>query len=463
MRIKLKFENLIKDLGFVFGIVIVAFLVFKFVIPHHQIQFQNDCQIEINSLVDYTQFIKNVKNGKIEDVKIDSSKVNTKKLGDYTVTYQYKNEKRTLTVSVVDTTPPQFDIVKQKVALNQTIDPQHLVKNIKDETQTTVSFKEDYKFDKVGEKTIQVVVEDEGHNQTEKSVEVEVVEDKSAPEMTIQRTMIVKGDKNGLESLVQVSDSVDLDPQLEIKQDNFDINKIGTYNVTFIAKDASGNENRKNEEIKVISEEDEKVVYLTFDDGPSQNTAKVLEILNQYNCKASFFITGMDEPYRKYIKIAHDQGHTIGLHTYTHKYSKVYASVDAYFDDLDKVGAVAKEYLGYVPKYIRFPGGSSNTISRKYKKGIMSELTKKVEEKGYIYYDWNAENGDGFSNISKKEMLRRATLCDDTKIMLLMHDAGAKKATVEILPEVIEYYQKKGYVFKAIDDSSFVPHQHVNN
>ena len=93
----------------------------------------------------------------------------------------------------------------------------------------------------------------------------------------------------------------------------------------------------------------------------------------------------------------------------------------------------------------------------------MTKLTKMVEEKGYIYYDWNAENGDGYSNMTKKEMLRRATLSNSNQIMLLMHDANGKQNTVDILPAVIEHYQKKGYTFKAIDDSSMVPHQPVNN
>ena len=117
----------------------------------------------------------------------------------------------------------------------------------------------------------------------------------------------------------------------------------------------------------------------------------------------------MNSSYYKYIKVAHNQGHTIGLHTFSHKYNKVYASINEYFKDLDKIGQLAKEYIGFVPKYIRFPGGSSNTVSRRHTKGIMTKLTKMVEEKGYQYYDWNAENGDGYTKMDKSEMIRRAT------------------------------------------------------
>ena len=104
-------------------------------------------------------------------------------------------------------------------------------------------------------------------------------------------------------------------------------------------------------------QDDEKVVYLTFDDGPSANTQRVLDILDQYDAKATFFITAQQPDYFPMIKKVYDEGHTIGLHSYTHEYDQVYASVDAYFDDLEKIGEVAKEQLGFVPCFIRFPGG----------------------------------------------------------------------------------------------------------
>ena len=140
---------------------------------------------------------------------------------------------------------------------------------------------------------------------------------------------------------------------------------------------------------------DEKVVYLTLDDGPSKNTQAVLDILDKYNAKATFFVTGAMPEYKDMIKKAYDKGHTIGMHTYSHDYAKVYASVDAYFQDLDQIGQLVKEEIGYVPCFIRFPGGSSNTISASYTKGIMTTLTQEVQARGYQYYDWNGSSGDG--------------------------------------------------------------------
>lgn len=209
----------------------------------------------------------------------------------------------------------------------------------------------------------------------------------------------------------------------------------------------------------------EKVVYLTFDDGPSDLTPKVLDILDKYNVKATFFVTGFDTDNANYIKIAHDKGHTIGMHTYTHDYAKVYASPKAYYDDLNKIAELCKEQLGYVPHYIRFPGGSSNTVSSSYYKGIMTFLVNDVHKKGYQYYDWNSANGDAMGQVATATDLYKNAISyvGQTDLVMLCHDSGDKQATVDSLPKIIEYYQANGYKFKAIDDTTYVAHHQPNN
>ena len=206
----------------------------------------------------------------------------------------------------------------------------------------------------------------------------------------------------------------------------------------------------------------EKAVYLTFDDGPSENTQKILEILRKYDVKATFFITGFCEEYRPLIRQAYEEGHTIGLHTYSHKYEEVYASEEAYFADLEKVGKIAEEQIGFVPCFVRFPGGASNTISAKYNKGIMSQLTEKIQEKGYQYYDWNVDSGDGAGN-SKEQIVAASATDQYSHAMILFHDGRSKEATAEALPQVIEYYKNLGYEFRAIDRESFAAHHAVLN
>lgn len=208
--------------------------------------------------------------------------------------------------------------------------------------------------------------------------------------------------------------------------------------------------------------EGEKVVYLTFDDGPSENTKRIMDILAQYDAKATFFVTGANEECRHYIKEAYDAGHTIGLHTYSHEYPDVYASDEAYFADLAKVGEVVKEQIGYVPCFIRFPGGSSNMVSAKYSDGIMTRLVTAVQEQGYQYYDWNLDTGDA-AGCGKEEIEANSTTEKLSHVMLLCHDTQAKDATVEALPYILEYYTNLGYKFKAIDRNSIVCHHGVQN
>lgn len=206
----------------------------------------------------------------------------------------------------------------------------------------------------------------------------------------------------------------------------------------------------------------EKVVYLTFDDGPSVNTQKVLDILDKYNIKATFFVTGLNPDYFNMIKVAYDEGNTIGLHTYSHDYAKVYASTAAYYADLDKIGAVVKDQIGYIPCFVRFPGGSSNTVSASYTKGIMTTLSRDLPTRGYQYYDWNCSSGDG-SDHTAADLVSYATSCDYNNIILICHDANGKATTVEALPAIIEYYEALGYTFKPIDRTSMVPHHKIAN
>lgn len=273
-----------------------------------------------------------------------------------------------------------------------------------------------------------------------------------------------------LKAGVEVSDNSLEDIQYKIDDKNLDTSKEGTYEVTYVAKDSSGNKITVKRKVNVIKkigsdkQSNEKVVYLTFDDGPSENTKKIMDILAKYDVKATFFVTGRNQDYNYLIKDAYNAGHTIALHTYSHEYSTVYASVDAYFDDLNKVGQMVKKEIGFVPHYIRFPGGSSNTVSRRYCQGIMSTLTKEVVEKGYQYYDWNGDSTDASRNhVAVDKLIRNGTSCHDNNVMILCHDTQAKDTTVQALPAIIEHYKNLGYTFKGIDDATYAPHQSVNN
>lgn len=301
-------------------------------------------------------------------------------------------------------------------------------------------------------------------------VTIKVV-DTTKPEINIISNLLVLLNTDpDLQKGIKISDNSQIEPELTIDSSKLNTSKEGEYTITYIAKDRSGNKTKKKRVVKVVNEygrneqSNDKVVYLTFDDGPSQNTKKILDILDKYDAKATFFVTGNGQEYNCYIKEAYDKGHTIGLHSYCHEYDIIYSSVDAYFDDLIKIGEMVKDIIGFTPHYIRFPGGSSNKVSKKYSTGIMTVLTKEVIKKGYQYYDWNCGTGDAEgNNVPVRTIIKNATVKDDNNIVMLAHDTDAKDTTVEALASIIEYYQNKGYEFKAIDDESFYAHQSINN
>jgi len=171
----------------------------------------------------------------------------------------------------------------------------------------------------------------------------------------------------------------------------------------------------------------------------------ILKILKKYNAKATFFVTGCHQEYNQYIIEAYKQGHTIGLHSYLHEYQDIYSSKDAYFKDLKKIKQMVKQLIGIQVHYIRFPGGSSNRISKNYCHGIMSQLTREVIKQGYQYYDWNGDTTDASGNhIPTATIIKQATSETHQNIVLLAHDTDAKDTTVAALPSIIQYYKEKG-------------------
>lgn len=452
--------------------IFIFIIFFNITKPKGKIQFNHGSEdVEINSKFDPITFIKSVEGDK-NNIKIQSN-VNKDVLGKYDIKYTLDKDEYILTVNVVDTKAPEFDIQDLHSEVGVNVQPEEFVKNIKDQTKTTVRYKESYSFDKAGEQKITIIVSDEANNETEKEALLTLVDDKEKPILEgVKDIKASIGTKINYLSGIIAKDNLDPNPKVEVDSSQVDNKKIGNYQIVYIVTDRCGNKNKYKQKVNIVKDKvivkvpqsKEKIVYLTFDDGPSENTKKILDILDRYDAKATFFVTGNGKKYNHLIKEAHDKGHTIALHTYSHNYKKVYSSLKAYFDDLNKVGNMVKNIIGYVPKYIRFPGGSSNTISRKYCKGIMSKLVVEVQKRGYQFYDWNGDTTDASgNNVAVSKLIKNATVYKSKNIMILAHDTKAKSTTVDALPKIIEYYKKKGYKFKGIDDSTFTPHHGVNN
>lgn len=199
----------------------------------------------------------------------------------------------------------------------------------------------------------------------------------------------------------------------------------------------------------VYQADGKKNVYLTIDDGPTENiTPKVLDVLKKYDVKATFFLIGnMAERHPEILKRQVSEGHAIGNHTYSHVFKQVYASNDSFMEEVKKAERVFKDILGqdFSTRLFRFPGGSFED----YKQPMKALL----KEKGYNYIDWNSLNGDEEKkNPSAEWLVNRVkeTAGTKEKVVVLMHDSGNKQTSLEALPGIIEYFLSRGYEFKTL-------------
>lgn len=206
---------------------------------------------------------------------------------------------------------------------------------------------------------------------------------------------------------------------------------------------------------------EKKKVYLTFDDGPSSNTERILDILDAYDVKATFFVTGYQaSKHPEWYKEIVDRGHTIGMHSYSHVYRDIYSSKESFIADIDKLSEFIVETTGVEPRYLRFPGGSSNNVSTV----AMSELCLLADERGWKYFDWNVSSQDATTPAPSSAAITNNVLAGieaHDSAIILMHDAAEKNATVAALPDIIEGIQAKGdTVILPIDDDT-EPVQHL--
>lgn len=404
--------------------------------------------------------------GNKEDIQIESD-VDAQTLGTYTCTYIYKGKKVMAKVEVKDIQPPVMH-VKEMISTDtvEEVSAEMFVESVEDQTEVTFSFK--HVPDKEeGVQKVLLVATDKSGNITEKEASLQRVKDTVPPVITVQGGLTyVVGQQISTEGFAGITDDVDPSPVMDIDMSQVNTSVPGVYTVVITGKDRSGNETKEEVAVTVEGADspDAKIVYLTFDDGPSENTAKVLDVLQQYGIKATFFVTGNNAGYRENIVRAYQEGHAIGLHSYTHQYASVYSSVDAYFQDLSQVKDMVEQLTGKRSDLIRFPGGSSNTVSASYTPGIMSQLVHLVRNKGYQYFDWNCSSSDAAGdNVPVQQIIDYATSSTSQYVVVLFHDSQGKGTTPEALPSVIEHYRSQGYIFMPLDVNSYGAHHGVNN
>jgi len=204
-----------------------------------------------------------------------------------------------------------------------------------------------------------------------------------------------------------------------------------------------------------------KTVYLTFDDGPSKLTGKILDLLNKENIKATFFVVGIKTDEQKnMLKRIHSEGHAIGNHTYSHDYDYIYKEVNNFFKDLYKNEKMIYDAIRKIPKIIRFPGGSNNTTSNTNSgKRIINDIIDRLTDEGYVYFDWNASSGDASPQPATVDEIINNVLTwvsKNNNAVVLFHDTASKKNTLEALPIIIEKLKFLGCKFDILTTTS--PH-----
>ena len=465
---KPKSNRLFTALKVLFFLIIVI-LISLFFIVSPKIELEGDSKIVLSYNQEYQESgAKATYLGKdiTKDMKI-SGEVDTSKVGTYEITYEVDrlifHIKKKRKVQVVDQKKPIIELEgDNEVNICPNGEYQEAGYHAYDEYDGDLT--EKVKIEKQADRYIYTVSDTSG-NYTEAERLIHQV-DQEKPTITLKggATIYITPNSAFQEPGYTAEDNCDGDLTSQVKvSGKVNPNTLGTYVLTYNVSDKNGNTATVDRTVIVSEKTDPDsgvskagVIYLTFDDGPSAaTTGTILDILKEEGVKATFFVTnnGPDE----LIKRAYDEGHTIGLHTASHRYDQVYASVDSYFNDLKIVSDRVKRLTGHESKIIRFPGGSSNTISKKYSLGIMTTLTEAVLNQGYRYYDWNVDASDAWqcakSSVSDKKqcVYDNVTkgLSKSRANIVLMHDI--KPHTRDALRDIIRYGKENGYTFEAID------------
>lgn len=407
---------------------------------------------------------------------VQKNNININKTGQYKVQYEITCDNKTIleerTVEVIDKIKPIITLEGDSQVYATTI-----------EKYKELGFKAEDNYD--GDITQNVIIDtkqitenlyqkiycvkDSSGNICEAIRQVEI-KDVVPPELTLNgnetQTVFVGGvyDEKGAKAID------DLDGDITSKiiiSGEVNTNKIGTYEITYTVTDTNKNTSTKTRKIRVEEKPTNAtgVIYLTFDDGPSATiTPKILDILKSENVKATFFILNYSDANAHLVKRIVDEGHTIAIHGYSHDYNQIYQSEEAYMNNLKSLREKIKITTGVDTVITRFPGGSSNTVS-KFNPGIMTKLTTKVLDEGYRYFDWNISSGDAGGASTSQEVYNNVIkgFSHKKSNVVLMHDFSGNTKTLNALRDIIHYGKNNGYTFDKITRTTPMVTHRVNN
>lgn len=448
---------------------LLAELVVLLNIEHCQIEFHKDEDIYLECFSEWNDTLpeaivthSDLFNGKRLEVTRIKGDVDTSRIGDYTLTYAAKFWRKEVTttrvVHIVDTTPP-------KITLHS--DEEYFVTDFLDYKEEGFKAVDNHDGDissKVSAHhcgdSILYTVQDRSGNETSVTRPIPF-RDVEPPALTLkgEAHMYLQEGEEWVDPGYHVVDNYDIEVTDVTMESNVDSSQIGEYTVAYVAKDAAGNISRVERTVHIIDKNADNVIYLTFDDGPSPYTMDLLDILDKYHVKATFFVTG-NEMSEIIAEIA-NRGHAVGAHTYSHKY-KIYKNEPTYYQDLNKILDVIEEQIGYRPELIRFPGGSSNTISANYCRNIMTQLAESVVRHGYTYFDWSVNSGDADTAKTREAVYENVIngIKETNRPVVLQHDT--KDYSVAATEDIIKWALENGYVFGVLDPEIECQHRILN-
>lgn len=419
------------------------------------------------------------------EVKINGN-IDYSKVGEYEIEYEVPliigkyHEKQT--IRIVDEIPPEIILDgEEEINLSYTKEYEEIGVHAIDNYDGDITEKINIEKNQINENQMEIkyTVTDNSGNTNVKIRKVNFIDD-IAPNITLngkERIVLYVGNTYKEQGAKAIDEKEgDLTDKINI-EGGVDSNKVGTYNITYRVADSKGNESTKQRIITVkqqeipktpiVAEETEKkgIIYLTFDDGPSSSiTPKILDILKKKNVKATFFILNYDNVGEEIIRREISEGHTVAIHGYSHNYKEIYKSEEAYMQNIRQLQDKIKESTGYNATITRFPGGSSNTVSR-YNPGIMTRLTKEVLDNGYKYFDWNVSSGDAGGAKNSTDVYNNVVnnLSKSRSNVVLMHDFSGNTKTLNALESIIDYGINNGYTFSEITESTEMVIHSVNN
>lgn len=471
-------KGFLKFLGIALGIFILVFgVTFALEKPEMELEHgQNEelFQLEVDSgeqikMPETKYHFKDVTNKVRINGNIDYTKV-----GEYDINFEidtlFGKYSKPAKIKIIDTKAPEI-ILEGEENFKQSYTKEYQEPGVKaiDKYEGDLSEKITTKKEEIDENNYKIIytVEDSSGNKAENVRNITIVDD-VAPVITLNGSATINLTPNAKyeEKGAKAQDEKDGDLTANIKiEGTVDTSKEGTYTITYKVSDKSGNEGVAKRTIVVkqyvapVQAQSRGVastIYLTFDDGPTTNiTPQILNILASKGVKATFFVLNYNAAGEALIKREYNEGHTVAIHGYSHDYNQIYKSEEAYMNNIIQLQNKIKASTGYVPTITRFPGGSSNTVS-KYNPGIMTRLCRLLPQRGFKYFDWNVSSGDAGGARNADEVYNNVVkgLSKSRANVVLMHDFSSNQKGVDALARIIDYGLANGYTFSRITENT---------